>query len=235
MTLASEAAQQRQNATMLGYSVDSAQLDVWPLNPNWNTSQERYAELCGDNCDHFRRQSALINPLFETITALECLARYRSSFGNHSDVVLVATYDELISERVADGPLLHIGFSEGPILTGGGDWVWGSTNNFSRHDLYANVSDHTLFGNWNVFGYRVDYCLSRQWDNSQACALGFSAPILSGKSEGCPTSVTGWLIVSSRMYCQFPEDRWYLRYRYLLFQARFETAVHFRRRSGFLS
>jgi hypothetical protein len=182
MTVASENAQQRQKAFMLGYSPNEPQFGNWSLNPHWNTSPEIYSNLCGDNCDLFRNGSTLVEPLsFDNITTMDCLARYGASFGNHSDVIMVVTYDELTSEPVDDGPLLHIGYSVGPTRTSGSQWVWGSSNNFSRYDIYKYLSNETKIEDWNVFGYRVDYCLSRQWDNSQAYALGFSAPMLTGE------------------------------------------------------
>ncbi|KAF4629268.1 hypothetical protein G7Y89_g8882 [Cudoniella acicularis] len=178
ITVASENAQQRQKAFMFGYSPQTAQFGNWSLDSNFDTSQQTYSHLCGEHCGLFRNGSTLVGIPFANITAMECLARYYSTFGNHSDVILVTTYDELTFEQVDGGPLLHIGYNEGPTLSGGNTWVWGSSNNFSWHDLSKTLSNDTGIENWNVFGYRVDYCLSRQWDNSQACALGFSAPML---------------------------------------------------------
>lgn len=181
-TAVSEHARQRQKAFMPGYNPKTDQYGNWSLDPEWDTNQQTYSNLCGENCDLFRHGSALVEPLFTNITAMDCLARYSFSFGNHSDVIVVATYDALLSERISASPLLHVGYNEGPIPTGGNKWVWGSSNNFSRHDIYKGLSNDMTFKDWNVFGYRVDYCLSRQWDNSQMCALGFSAPMLTGKS-----------------------------------------------------
>lgn len=178
MTMASENAQQRQKAFIPGYSSHAGQFGNWSLDPEFDTTQQTYSNLCGDDCDLFRHGSTLVGPPFINITAMECLARYRSSFGNHSDVILITTYDKLTSKQADGSPLIHIGYNEGPTLTGGNNWAWGSSNNFSRYDVPKTSSNDTKFKNWNVFGYRIDYCLSRQWDNSKACALGFSAPIL---------------------------------------------------------
>jgi hypothetical protein len=182
LAVTSENSEQRQKAFMTGYSPMTAQYGNWSLNPRWGTSRQIYSDLCGDECTRFRNEGTLVGPPYTNITRMECLRRYRTSFGNHSDVILVSSYDILSSKETTDVPLLHVGYNQGPVVSGGNDWVWGSSNTFSRFDLYESFSNDevSMFQNWNVFGYRVDYCLSRQWDNSQACALGFSAPMLTG-------------------------------------------------------
>lgn len=184
ITTASRNTQQRQNASILAYGQFKPEYKNWPLNPTWDASQQTYQRLCGDNCNLFRNETTLVGSSWTNITAMECLHRYHTSFGNESDVILVVTYDQLTSRQIGNGEsLLHVGYSDGLVGVDRSRWVRGTSNQFHPNQLYKISSNHSTFENWNVFGYQVDYCMSRQWDNSGVCALGFSAPMLLGKSQ----------------------------------------------------
>jgi hypothetical protein len=154
------------------------------LDPDWGTELDIFEELCGENCQAYRKALREGPEIFARMEAPECLTTYMSSFGNRSDVILVAKYDFLhpgnMTEQL-DLPLLLIGRNVGlgyPKTY----WPCGTSNSFDCRTPNDWEQDQSVIQNWNVFGYKIDYCLASQLDNSNSCRLGFSLSIMISRS-----------------------------------------------------
>lgn len=154
------------------------------LDPGWSTEPDIFEELCGQSCQAYRKALHEGPELFTRMEAPECLTTYMSSFGNRSDVILVATYDLLhpgnMTEQL-DLPLLLIGRNMG-LSVAGAYWPCGTSNSFDCRPPNDREQDQSVIQNWNVFGYKIDYCLASQLDNSRSCRLGFSLSIMISRS-----------------------------------------------------
>ena len=90
------------------------------------------------------------------LTAIECLTSYQSPTGDHSDVIMVSTYDTVmdIDPRVlSDNTFLFVwgmyGFG-GP----GNYWECGPSNSFDCRKPDIWKSDPSIVQDWNVYGYK---------------------------------------------------------------------------------
>ncbi|TIA08140.1 hypothetical protein D6C81_09212 [Aureobasidium pullulans] len=117
----------------------------------------------------------------ENITMLdpvECLSAYTTSFGTQSDVILVSTYDLAINTTVAEDLPLLFAAEEYRLIGPGVFWACSTTNSFDCRSPEKWKNDPSLVSNWNVYGYKIDYCLQSQHDNSDLCRVMYTAPIL---------------------------------------------------------
>ncbi|THX24808.1 hypothetical protein D6D12_07369 [Aureobasidium pullulans] len=172
-----EQAKSRENITMYGLQ------DIPPhhyvettLNEhNWRFN---YSKPCrGENCDIYqtRMQQGAFGIRLDPV---ECLSAYTTSFGNQSDVILVSTYDLVSDTTVTEDLPLLFAAEEYRLLGPGVFWACSTTNSFDCRSPEKWKNDPNLVSNWNVYGYKIDYCLQSQHDNSDLCRVMYTAPIL---------------------------------------------------------
>ena len=115
---------------------------------------------------------------FTKLDTLECLKEYNTIFGNRSDLLMIS------SSNVTNSSILMAG-SVGAIQGGPEDWMCGQSNTFSCATLalngYLPKNEGTLTANWNVAGFKVDYCLASYRDLQESCSLVYSYRIMIGR------------------------------------------------------
>lgn len=159
--------------------------------PPYQTVQERidnvYANKddfnvsrsCGEEgCNDYLRK-ALNGTFNKNLTTSECLTIHTSWFGNRSDVLLVSTQDLLesqISLPPTNESLLFMDFSPG--FDGPGMYWPCTTSKFDCRKPSSWNKDPTIIENWNVIGYKIDYCLGSELDSEKLCSVKCSLAIM---------------------------------------------------------
>jgi hypothetical protein len=151
---------------------------------NWGTPTHwdfNVSNQCGqDGCMSFR-QRAQNGTFSKRLDTVQCLQTYVSGFGNRSDLLLVSTQDLLASQTPPmpskNNSLLFAGYSPG---IGGPGYYWecGSTNTFDCRNPSPWIKDPSIIENWNVIGYKIDYCVISETDIQGACSVQYSLPIM---------------------------------------------------------
>jgi hypothetical protein len=145
------------------------------------------AETCGpDGCIQYQDMvnNGTIN---KYLSAVDCLDTYLSAFSNASDAILISTTDLLEPERTlpTDNSLLYIDL-KGGIQSPGCYWECGPTNTFDCRNPAAWGENTSIVQDWNVFGYKIDYCLVSERNLQSFCGLNFSVPIMIGNCVRTP-------------------------------------------------
>ena len=157
--------------------------DVVAKNPvSWGSNLSYLTDNCGpEKCMQY--QSKAKNGIFKRkLDPLQCLDTYATSFGsNRSDAIFVSTTDLLEPHRSlpANNSLLYIG-SAVSYQTPGTYWQCGPTNTFDCRDLKAWNKNPSIIQNWNIMGYKIDYCLVSENTVEESCGLKFSTSFLIG-------------------------------------------------------
>jgi hypothetical protein len=183
-------AMDRRNMTTLSFFQPSLSgLETLRVDSKWGSTPTAgrwdfdVASTCGgDACSAFQKKA--INGTFaKNLDNAQCLKIYLEAFNNRSDVLLVTTRDILQPED----PITSLGTSllfagkstgtQGP----GTYWPCGSTNTFDcrKPDLW--VKNSSIIRDWNVAGYKVDYCLSSVRSTDDACSVNYSQLIMISK------------------------------------------------------
>ncbi len=183
---------------------------VWgvPLNagPPWSQVRQEMGSP-GDLIEQGFDTSAPIIQLqaernsFVKIDVLTCLRHYTSLFGNQSDVLLVSSE----SSGQSNNSFLAAGwFNPGPAIPEIiGYWMCGKSNNFSCRDKDDWERNSSLIADWNVYGYKIDYCLEKQVSLDDSCSVHFSPAIMIGKLALACTLSKITLMLVRRLCCKF--------------------------------
>jgi hypothetical protein len=172
------------------------------------------------------QQEALGGHEFVKIDTLTCLQHYTALFGNHSDILLVSS--EITDKNKSNNSFLAAGsFNEGPALPEIiGYWMCGNSNSFSCRD--KTDWNSSLIANWNVYGYKIDYCLERQIDLNDRCSVHFSLPIMTCISALLVLSSDAQLTRISYMHCKPLQMYGYYLHRRILRKKQKPTTVDYR-------
>lgn len=123
---------------------------------------------------------------YEKLSTLDCLTRYLTYSRDASNLLLVSSTD--IADPANDihnsnNSLLVFGYYGSPwqsIQVGHSPWECGHSNDFICVRPETWVGNSTLVANWNVYGYKIDYCLSKTTSLENKCSVRFVLPILIG-------------------------------------------------------
>ena len=130
-----------------------------------------------------RYQNKALNGTFnKRLDAAQCLDTYLSAFSNRSDVLLVSTVDLLYPQQASipnNNSLLFIGNTTG-LLGPGSYWQCGSTNTFDSRKPALWAKNSSIIQDWNIIGYKIDYCVMSETPVEDFCGLKFSPFIIIG-------------------------------------------------------
>ena len=137
------------------------------------------AQCNPDGC-HSDQQKALNGTFSKRLDTATCLTTYLSLLGNRSDVLLVSTTDLLRHEQssLPSNNSLLFAFSFGGLLGSGLYWECGSTNTFDCRKPNSWEKNYSIIENWNIIGYKIDYCLISEIPLSKLCSVQYSLPIM---------------------------------------------------------
>lgn len=115
------------------------------------------------------------------LPAVECLTRYMRLTGNQSDALLVSSYDAALQVNTnissPNSTLLYEYGAQG--FDGPGNyWPCGISNTFDCRKPEQWRHDPSIAAEWNVYGYKIDYCLINEVDLQQRCSVRFSPAVM---------------------------------------------------------
>ena len=119
---------------------------------------------------------------YTRIDALDCILTYNDLLGNHSDFIMVST-----TAPKSDNSLLVYGMSNPNTVYGMSNpntWDIGyplcSGEQFDCGRLAGLPLDEQMkaIQDWNIGGYKIDFCLSSQRSIEDLCSVEYSFPIL---------------------------------------------------------
>jgi hypothetical protein len=189
---AAEYAKKRRSMTMEHLSqapsggLAQARLDVsWSSSPNSHQWNFEVTDTCGeDRCASY--QAKAMNGTFaQKIEKAQCIQTYLKAFGDRSDVLLVTSNDLLDPQQSLaslDTSLLFVDRSVG-IQGPGKYWPCGSTNVFDCRKPQLWMVNASVIEDWNVLGYKIDYCLSTERSIADSCSVKYSQLIMISKEH----------------------------------------------------
>lgn len=124
---------------------------------------------------------------FKVLSTFDCLKRYTAFERDASDVILVSTKDALNNST-------NVHESRNSLLVLGNQintWVWvnpkaalwacGVSNSFNCFKPETWNSNAQLITDWNVRGYKIDYCLAKEQYLGDRCELQLELEIMKSK------------------------------------------------------
>lgn len=121
---------------------------------------------------------------FTALNRSDCLVRYTQTNQDASDVILVSSSDIphfYDTARADDDSLLSFGNERRPLTPDLPWWPCGVSNSFSCSHPDVWQQNESVIADWNVFGYRIDYCLSSEKDLGMKCSVKLYFPIIMGE------------------------------------------------------
>ena len=122
------------------------------------------------------QMAAMNRSLWTKLDTLACLKQYNTVFGNRSDLLLV-------SQGYSNSSVL-VGGSMGIIQGGTQDYWCRNSNSFDCKKLlaggYVKTGEEKAIADWNIGGYKIDYCLASYRPLHDSCTLVFSYRIMIG-------------------------------------------------------
>jgi hypothetical protein len=120
------------------------------------------------------------------LTTMQCLMQYLQLQGNASDLILVSSVDTLnntspVTSNSSNSLLVcgYQGSSYAP-STAWPTWECGLSNSFNCRNPSSWSTNQSMISNWNILGYRIDYCLSKQQSLGDKCSVTIKWPIMIG-------------------------------------------------------
>ena len=122
---------------------------------------------------------------YKNLSRLECVTNYVRWFDTGSSNLLLISSGDILDSAAdnsnTNSSLLAFNWlasSWDSFATFGTSWPCQNTNNFSC--LYPSTweGDAEKVANWNIYGYKVDYCLSKQLDITNKCRVEFNKNIM---------------------------------------------------------
>ena len=129
---------------------------------------------------------------FTKLDPTTCLLTYTSVFGNRSDMIMVAS--KATSMNNSGNALLAYGTQHR------NQWLLGSPLIGNSNTFNADQLDVSYFSGgvaqraealaqWNVGGFKIDYCLGSQTTNAQGeCSVDYSFSVMLGQFDACKSS-----------------------------------------------
>ncbi|KAF2674899.1 hypothetical protein BT63DRAFT_449888 [Microthyrium microscopicum] len=157
-------------------------IETLPIDSNWGQGNGQWtfniSNFCSDDSCTDYRQKVMNNSFSKNLTKSQCLDAYLTSSGNRSDVLLISTEDILAPNTTFSSNNTLLFAAESYLSTPGFYWECGSTNTFDCRTRSNLLKNPTLIENWNVIGYKIDYCLSSERSLDEACVVKYSLPIM---------------------------------------------------------
>ena len=121
---------------------------------------------------------------FPRVEPLECLLTYNNLLGNRSDLIMVSSAkpeanNSLLLYGVANADTWDVGY----ILC-----IPGNTFDCGRLAGLPLAQQQQAIQDWNIGGYKIDYCLSSQQSTASLCSVEYSFSILLSRFP-CPTGL----------------------------------------------
>lgn len=126
---------------------------------------------------------------FENISTLDCLTRYVTFERDASSLILVSSEDivsapgELLQSNNSLLIVNYFGSSWDSLTMGYQLWECGWSNNFSCSRPETWRGNAAAVSAWNVYGYKIDYCLSHTSKLDEKCSIKFETTIMIGMGE----------------------------------------------------
>lgn len=190
--MATSTAKGRGNMTLPGLPQQGSK-EVIPtqINSPWSVGGSHrwdfsVTDRCGaDGCIH--HQNKVKQGVFsKRLDPVQCLELYTttSPTSNRSDVLLVSTKDLLdpLNSLPINNSLLFVENATS-LPTPGTFWECGTTNTFDCRKRDIWTKDPSIIKDWNVIGYKIDYCLVSERNVEDLCGLKYSKFILIGKID----------------------------------------------------
>jgi hypothetical protein len=148
---------------------------------------------------------------FIKMSSLECLTRYVTFDRDVSSLLLISSNDTLEGPSAvldSNNSLLfvnHFGSRYDSVTLGVQLWECGVSNNFSCVRPQTWEGNAALVSAWNVYGYKIDYCLSKISNLGGKCSIRFDVNIMIGnptlysRGLGTPPMLT----LLSRLHSEF--------------------------------
>ena len=105
---------------------------------------------------------------------------YLSAFGDRSDVILVSTKDLLQPAQPTNTSSVLFFVHTGGDATPGMFWPCGATNVFDCRKPELWERNAFVIKDWNVIGYKIDYCLTSENSLEKLCSVNYSLSIMAG-------------------------------------------------------
>ncbi len=111
---------------------------------------------------------------YTRMDTLDCILTYNALLGNHSDFMMVSTtmsknVNSLLAYGMSASDTWDIGYA---LCSGGGQFDCGRLANLPLNEQMRAIQD------WNIGGYKIDYCLSSRQSTANLCSVGYSFPIM---------------------------------------------------------
>lgn len=111
---------------------------------------------------------------YTRIDALDCILIYNDLLGNRSDFIMVSTTapktdNSLLAYGMSTSQTWDVGYA---LCSDGGQFDCGRLAAFSLNEQMKAIQD------WNIGGYKIDYCLSSQKSLENSCSVEYSFSIM---------------------------------------------------------
>ena len=134
------------------------------------------------------QEDAINGTRFTKIDKITCLQHDSSITGNQSNLIMVSS-----QLNNTNNTLLIAGLNDVRMIKHASPWMCASSNSFSCSALaltdFAGSRDNEreknreqAIDNWNVAGYKIDYCLQAHRSTENLCNVEYSLVVMVGKS-----------------------------------------------------
>lgn len=112
------------------------------------------------------------------IDTRDCILTYNDLLGNRSDLIMVSTAmsksnNSLLAYGMSTSDTWDIGYS---LCSGGEQFDCGRLAGLPLNEQMKAIQD------WNIGGYKIDYCLSSRQSTENLCSVEYSFSIMLSKS-----------------------------------------------------
>jgi hypothetical protein len=215
------------------YSIDNMSLTldsradtlVWGLDkskkPTQNavgtsTNPTKYFDYFSRGIARVQHEIANNDSSYHRLSTFDCLKRYTAFERDASDIILVSTYDMLNDSANVHQNQNSLLALDDQINT----WLWVDmgvalwecevSNSFDCFAPETWLHSPQSVADWNVRGYKIDYCLAKERYLGDKCELRFELPIMISQSNDlCYNSIKS-LTRSSCLCCQLGQMCMYL-------------------------
>lgn len=115
---------------------------------------------------------------YTRIENLDCILTYNTLLGNHSDFMMVSTAmptnnNSLLAYGMSKSATWDIGYV---LCADGTQFDCGRLANLPSNEQMKTIQD------WNIGGYKIEYCLSSRQPTNNLCSVEYSFSIILGQS-----------------------------------------------------
>ena len=146
----------------------------------------RYLTEVQENMEDVSKSTMEMKFQYTNLSTLDCLTRYLTYTRDASNLLLVSSIDALDPSTdlsKANSSLLVFGWygsSWQSISAFSHPWECGSSNSFSCVLPQTWEDKPKLVADWNIYGYKIDYCLSKTASLENRCSIQFELRLMIG-------------------------------------------------------